>query len=74
MKYAFIKAHQVMFRARVLKVHPCGFYAWLKTPLSKRARDDKRLIDLIKQAWLESGCVYGYRKLHDDLRSVGDRC
>jgi putative transposase len=29
---------------------------------------------LIKQAWLESGCVYGYRKLHDDLRSVGETC
>ena len=41
-----------MFRARVLKVHPCGFYAWLKTPLSKRARDDKRRIELIKQGCL----------------------
>jgi putative transposase len=77
-KYAFIKAHQVVFRVRVMcrvfKVHHSGFYAWLKAPLSKRAKDDKRLIGLIKQAWLESGCVYGYRKLHDDLRSVGETC
>ena len=37
-------------------------------------RMTKRLIGLIKQAWLESGCVYGYRKLHDDLRSLGEAC
>jgi len=28
----------------------------------------------IKQAWLESGGVYGYRKIHDDLRSIGETC
>ena len=78
MKYAFIKAHQAVFRVRVmcrvLKVHHSGFYAWLKEPLSTKAKDDRRLTGLLKQAWLESGCVYGYRKLHDDLRSVGETC
>jgi putative transposase len=78
MKYAFIKAHRFVFRVRVmcrvLKVHHSGFYAWLKKPVSNRAKDDKRLINLIKQAWLESSCVYGYRKLHDDLRSLGEIC
>lgn len=59
---------------RVLKVHHSGFYAWLKEPLSKQAKNDLRLTDLLKQAWLESGCVYGYRKLHDDLRSLGEMC
>lgn len=67
MKYAFIKAHQTLFRVRVmcrvLKVHHSGFYAWLKSPLSNRGKDDQRLTALIKEAWLESGCVYGYRKL-----------
>lgn len=59
---------------RVLKAHHSGFYAWLKAPLSQRAKDDRRITGLIKQAWLESGCVYGYRKLHDDLRSLGETC
>jgi putative transposase len=59
---------------RILKVHHSGFYAWLKAPLSNKAKDDNRLIGLLKQAWLESGCVYGYRKLHDDLRSLGETC
>jgi len=77
-KYAFIKTHRPFFRVRlmcrVLRVHHSGFYAWLKQPLSKRAREDRRLTGLLKQAWLESGCVYGYRKLHDDLRSLGETC
>jgi len=58
---------------RVLKVHRSGYYVWLKAPLSKRGKDDRRLTGLIKQSWLESGCVYGYRKIHDDLRSLGER-
>ena len=59
---------------RILKVHHSGFYAWLKEPVSKKVKDDNRLIGLLKEAWLESGRVYGYRKLHDDLRSLGEAC
>ncbi|WP_394805385.1 IS3 family transposase [Kordiimonas aestuarii] len=77
-KYAFIKAHRGLFRVRVmcrvLLVHHSGFYAWLRLRLSNKAKDDRRLTGLIKQAWLESGCVYGYRKIHDDLRSIGETC
>ena len=75
MKYAFIRAHQAEFgvraMCRVLRVHFSGFYAWLKEPLSLRARDDARQTELIRQAWSDSGKVYGYRKLADDLRDQG---
>ena len=77
MKYAFIRAHQAEFRVRamcrVLRVHVSGFYAWLKAPLSRRARDDARQTELIRQAWSESDKVYGYRKLTDDLRDQGEQ-
>nr|WP_080627601.1 IS3 family transposase [Citrobacter freundii] len=33
-----------------------------------------RLTGQIKQFWLESGCVYGYRKIHLDLRDSGQQC
>lgn len=36
--------------------------------------DDQRLLGLIKQSWLESGGVYGYRKIRDDLRDLGETC
>ena len=78
MKYAFIKAHRDEFSVRamcrVLKVHASGFYAWLKNGLSRQAKRRRRLTGLIKQSWLESGCVYGYRKVHHDLLSLGEPC
>lgn len=78
MKYAFIEAHRAEFSVRsmcrVLAVHFSGFYAWLKEPLSQRALEDVRQTDLIQQAWADSGEVYGYRKLHDDLLDQGEIC
>ena len=59
---------------KVLGVHPSGFYAWRKQPLSQRAREDRYLLGFIRQFWLESGTVYGYRKIYDDMRSVGETC
>ena len=29
---------------------------------------------MIKQFWLESGGVYGYRKIHSDLQDIGEAC
>ncbi|MEW9842837.1 IS3 family transposase, partial [Pseudomonas juntendi] len=48
--------------------------AWLAEPQSARAKEDQRLLGLIKHAWLESGGVYGYRKIHGDLRELGETC
>ena len=59
---------------KMLEVHPSGFYAWRLKPESQRAKDDKRLLVPIKQSWLESGAVYGYRKVSDDLRELGEPC
>jgi putative transposase len=59
---------------RTLDVHRSGFYAWLKQPSSKRAVEDKRLLGLIKQSWLESGLVYGYRNITKDLKDWGEDC
>lgn len=58
---------------RVLMVHVSGFYAWLKGSLSKRALNDVRQTELIRQAWADSGKIYGYRKLTDDLRDQGEQ-
>ena len=58
----------------MLDVHPSGFYAWFKQPYSQRHQVDLRLTGQIKQFWLESGCVYGYRKIHLDLRDSGLQC
>jgi len=59
---------------RVLGVHRSGYYAWLKEPASARDKDDRRLLGLIKHSWLESGSVYGHRKVTTDLRELGETC
>jgi len=77
-RYAFIRAHHaslcVRTLCRLLEVHPSGYYAWRDAPRSKRSIANERLSGLIKQFWLESGGVYGYRKVHSDLRELGERC
>lgn len=32
------------------------------------------MLALLKPSWLESGRVYGYRKVHHDLRALGESC
>jgi len=59
---------------RTLIVDPSGYYAWLKAPASKKQKDDEYLLGFIKQFWLESGCVYGYRKIHKDVQASGEQC
>ncbi|MFD2632345.1 IS3 family transposase [Idiomarina piscisalsi] len=77
LRYAFIKHHKdcwpIRKLCRLLDVHPSGYYAWLKEPCSRRQKRDVRQTGLIKQFWLESGGVYGYRKIHSDLREYGER-
>lgn len=70
--------HRPLFSVRAmrrcLRIHPSGFYAWLKNPLSKRSGEDCRQTELIRKAWQDSGKVYGYRKIHDDLLDQGETC
>ncbi|MFT5102042.1 MAG: putative transposase, partial [Planctomycetaceae bacterium] len=50
---AFMKSHQHRFPLRLMckliGVHPNGFYAWLKEPLSTRAKEDQYLMGFIRQ-------------------------
>ena len=77
LRYAFIRDNSccwpVRLLCRVLDVHPSGFTR-LQQPHSQRHQADLRLTGQIKQFWLESGCVYGYRKIHLDLRDSGQQC
>jgi putative transposase len=77
-RYAFVAEHRTLFSVRAmcrcLRIQPSGFYAWLKNPLSRRAKEDVRQTAMIRQAWEDSGKVYGYRKLHDDLLDQGETC
>ena len=57
-----------------MQVHPSGYYEWLHGSKSRRAIEDDRLIGIIKQLWIESGCHSGYRNLHADLAELKIAC
>jgi putative transposase len=56
-----------------MQVNRSGYYAWRKEPVTAKQQEDRRITGLIKQFWLESGGVYGYRKITDDLHDLGER-
>ena len=72
--YAFIKAHRREFDTavmwRLVDVSRCGFYGWLRKPLSDRALEDQRLLGLIRAAYTASHGVYGAPRIFLDLREA----
>jgi putative transposase len=76
--YEFIKVHRSEFEVqtmcRALEVSPSGFYAWLKNPLSNRAKEDARLLRLIRASYKASHGVYGAPRVFLDLREAGETC
>ena len=76
--YAFIKANKNQFSiqvmCRLLGVAPSGYYAWLLQPLSNRAREDARLLRLIRASFTTSQGVYGAPRVFLDLREAGETC
>lgn len=71
-------AHRREFRlttmCRVLRMHRSGFYAWVKSPQSRRATEDDRVLRKIRGFYHASGEAYGSPRVHRDLREDGERC
>ena len=59
---------------RVLRVQRSGFYAWLKEPVSRRSREDQRLLGQIRPLFIASGGTYGSPWIHRDLLELGETC
>ncbi|MCP3895727.1 MAG: IS3 family transposase [Bacteroides sp.] len=78
MKYRFISANRETFKVghicKLLNVSRSGYYAWLKRPKSRRARDNQALEDKIRVLHSASHGIYGAPKIHQDLVDAGIRC
>ena len=76
--YGFIKTHRrqysVQTMCRLLEVAPSGYYAWLQEPISNRAREDARLLRLIRESFAASYGIYGAPRVFLDLREAGETC
>lgn len=72
-----MKANQAIYPVttvcRLLEVSSSGYYAWLKRPPSKRAREDAILSDKIRWIHLRSRGTYGAPRVHEELRDEGVR-
>jgi putative transposase len=76
--YEFIKAHtqefDVKLMCRVLDVTRSGYYAWLHRPTSNRAKENARLLRLIRASYKASPGIYGSPRVFLDLREAGETC
>ena len=76
--YQFIESNRKECPVRVmceaLGVAPSGYYAWLKRPISDRAREDARLLKLIRASFVNSHGIYGAPRVFLDLREAGETC
>lgn len=76
--YEFIKAnsrqHSVQAMCRILDVAPSGYYDWLQQPISNRAKEDARLLKLIRASFIASHGIYGAPRVFLDLREAGETC
>lgn len=76
MRFAFIQAEKanypVALMCRLLEVSTSGFWAWCRRPESPRAREDRRLLGMIRASHAVSRQTYGSRRVHQDLQASGE--
>ena len=78
MKFKFIENNREGFRigkmCKTLGVTRSGYHRYLKNRYSKRKLENKVILELIEQIWENSHHLYGYRRIHAELRSQGLYC
>lgn len=77
MRFKVIEQHRgcwpVSVMCRVFQVSVAGYYAWRARPESKRAVDNRALLDDIRQVHATSQGRYGSPRVHAALRARGRR-
>ena len=73
MTFQFIRDHRehfpVRLMCRVLEASPSGFYDWLRRPESRRATEDRALIEKIQAVHSESRQTYGSPRLDSAFKA-----
>lgn len=76
MKYQSIQrcrgVYPVQLMCRCLKVSSSGFYAWSRRSPSARARDNRRLLERIREHHAASDGVMGAPRMHEVLTDEGE--
>lgn len=67
-------SYPVSLLCRVLGVSRSGYYDWKDRPPSKRNRENAQLTEKIREIHNRSRQIYGYPRVHAELRALGLRC
>ena len=59
---------------KILEVTKSGYHSYLKNRYSQRKMENKVITELIHKIWDNSHKLYGYRRIHAELRSQGVYC
>ena len=78
MKYRFMQQHSQEFHiermSTVFSVSRSGYYRFIKAELSKRAKENARLLTKITEVHAESRQTYGSSRIHAELSYQGEIC
>ena len=66
--------YSISLLCRILKVSRSGYYDWKDRPPSRRARENAALMERIREIHSRSRQIYGYPRVHAELRTLGVRC
>jgi putative transposase len=76
--FKFIDAEKAYYPisllCRILKVSRSGYYGWKDRSPSKRDRENAALTEKIREIHNRSRRIYGYPRVHAELRALGVRC
>jgi putative transposase len=67
-------SYPVSLLCQVLKVSRSGYYDWKNRSSSKRDRENAALTEQIREVHERSRGIYGYPRVHAELRALGVRC
>jgi putative transposase len=77
-RYAWIKQHRdnfpIALMCRILKLSTSGYYEWLGRTASPRRRRSELIGQAAARSYFNSNRIYGYRKVHDDLKERDIKC
>lgn len=78
MKYRFIASYKNTFAVRtmcrVLQVSVSGYYGWTQRPESNLSKQNREIIEAIKNIHKENHEVYGSPRIANSLKDEGYRC
>ena len=66
--------YPISLLCRILRVSRSGYYGWQGRPPSKRDHENAALTEKIREIHNRSRWIYGYPRVHAELRALGVRC